>query len=77
MDIETMKYNNTQIPIAITIYLPEGGGISKLFILNNLFLAKQGGMNEAVENLWEDVFTYLINNYKGVIFVHNLGSASP
>jgi hypothetical protein len=33
MDIETMKYNNTQIPVAITFYLP--GGISKLFLLNN------------------------------------------
>lgn len=66
-----MEYNHTQIPVAISLYLSMLG--SKIFLLTpNL-----NNMEESMNKLWNDVFTYLIHNFKGVIFVYNLGSASP
>jgi DNA polymerase type B, organellar and viral len=68
MDIETMEYNNNQIPVAISIYLPIIG--SKLFLLN----PNIDNMVESINTLWKEIFDYLLNNFKGIIFVHNLGS---
>jgi len=62
-----MEYNSTQIPVAISICLPIFG--YKIFLLNPNI-----NIDEAINILWKDVFTYLIQNFNGVIFVHNLGS---
>lgn len=67
MDIETMEYNSQQIPVAISIYLSMFG--PKLFLINPKI-----PVEEAVKILWKDVFEYLTKHFKGVIFVHNLGS---
>ena len=77
MDIETMEYNNTQIPVAISICLPQSGGSkSKIFLLRLDSTNAKADIDLAINNLWKDVFTYLIHNlcFAGVIFVHNLGS---
>lgn len=70
MDIETMKKEGPigEIPVAITICLP--GSISKIFLLNPNISASP---EEAIIKLWKESFKFLINNYKGVVFMHNLG----
>jgi uncharacterized protein YprB with RNaseH-like and TPR domain len=67
MDIETINLNNNQIPIVITSYIPGVG--SKLFIIKNI-----DNLENSINNLWKEYFDYIINNFNGVIFVHNLGA---
>jgi len=67
MDIETMEFNNNQIPVAISIYLPNK--TSKIFLLDSI-----DNIELSIDKLFKDLFDYLLNNFKGVIFVHNLGS---
>jgi hypothetical protein len=59
---------NNKYLLAISIYLP--------IIGPNIFLLKPRANNieKGIDNLWKDVFTYLIKHFNGVIFVHNLGS---
>src|ERR1700676_2411214 len=68
MDIETINYSNKQIPIAISLFISGIG--SKFFIINSNALNMETSINE----LWKQLFDYLINHYSGVIFVHNLGN---
>jgi hypothetical protein len=78
MDIETIEYGRTplktgQIPGAISLCLPSPYGFRgdpKIFLLK----PDINNMERAINILFKDVFTYLINNWQGVIFVHNLGS---
>jgi hypothetical protein len=47
MDLETINFNNTQIPIAISTC---GQGISKLFIIDHILLQKD--VDKALNKLW-------------------------
>ena len=80
MDIETVKLNSIQIPIAITScgynnYKFE----SKLFLIDDILLQKNQDL--ALKQLWLKYFTYLENLIKTssynmdklTIFAHNLG----
>jgi hypothetical protein len=67
MDIETMEFNNNQIPVAISIYLPNK--TSKIFLLDSI-----DNIELSIDKLFKDVFDYLLSQFKGIIFVHNLGS---
>jgi DNA polymerase type B, organellar and viral len=67
MDIETMNYNSKQIPVAISIFIPNVG--VKIFIIDYTI-----DLDLAIDKLWKQFFDYLINTYKGVIFIHNLGN---
>jgi hypothetical protein len=67
MDIETMEFNSKQIPVAISIYIP--GKNCKIFILDSTI-----NIELAINKLWIELFDYITQNFKGVIFVHNLGS---
>lgn len=72
MDIETITFNNKQIPICIST--------SYNFNSNKLFLIEynllQTDMVKAVNNLWKNYFDFITKNtsYFENIFVHNLGS---
>jgi hypothetical protein len=73
MDLETIKLNNIQVPIAISCCGEYG---SKLFLIDDLLLLRN--IEEALNKLWSQYFTYLesfitdeINNL--TIFAHNLG----
>lgn len=77
MDIETIKFNNIQIPIAISFaYINNiGFEISKLILIDHNLL--QRNENLAIKNLFENLFKELINvsvTTKYIIFMHNLGS---
>jgi hypothetical protein len=65
MDIETVKFNNNQIPIAI--YIPNKD--CKIFILDSTI-----NIELSVNKLFHNFFDYLTQNFNGVIFMHNLGS---
>lgn len=74
MDIETIKHNGFQTPIAISSCGPTG---SNLFLIDHkLFLINS---DQAVNQLWSQYFNYLINEIiqlnldKVTIFAHNLG----
>lgn len=67
MDIETMNYNNKQIPVAISLYIPSIG--IKIFIIDSTI-----DLDLAIDKLWNELFNYLIKTYSGVIFIHNLGN---
>lgn len=67
MDIETMKLNDKQIPVVISICLPDKH--NKNFILNSSI-----NIDQAIIDLWNNFFDYISHKFKGVIFVHNLGS---
>jgi hypothetical protein len=68
MDVETMNYNRKQIPVAISIFIPNIG--VKLFLID----INIQNIDLAIDKLWKQFFDYLINTYTGVIFVHNLGN---
>jgi hypothetical protein len=83
MDIETIEYNNKQIPIAISLV---SDNIKKLFLINTPLnfdninhscdVVSINNIDNSVINLWNDFFVYLIENkylFK-TIFIHNLGS---
>lgn len=72
MDIETMNWNNKQIPIAISTTYHTGtyekiqGITTKLFLLDyNLFKIDS---NKAIFNLWKSYFDFIVgreeNSYK-------------
>ena len=74
MDIETIKHNGYQTPIAISSCGPKG---SKLFLVDHLLLKTDSDL--AVKQLWFKYFDYLISEVvtigldKITIFAHNLG----
>jgi DNA polymerase type B, organellar and viral len=73
MDIETVVFNNKQVPIAISIVSEDD---RQLFILRKPDTLDIVSVNKAVEELWTDFFAYIITNnhlFKA-IFLHNLGS---
>lgn len=73
MDIETVRFNDKQVPIAISIVSEED---KQLFILRKPDTLDIVSVNKAVEELWSDFFAYVLNNnhlFK-TIFLHNLGS---
>lgn len=68
LDIETMELNQNQIPVLITTHqLNE----SKYFLIDQDSLKINS--NNAVNNLWKEVFSYLNLQDIKYIFVHNLG----
>jgi hypothetical protein len=74
MDIETIKFYNTQVPIAISsCYAKE----SKVFVVDHVLL--QSNTELALKQLWNKYFNYLETIYnklevdKLTIFAHNLG----
>jgi hypothetical protein len=78
MDIETIKYNNIQTPIAISSCgVNNSKQESKLFLIDHVLL--NSNVDLAVKQLWNKYFNYLeslnidqsIN--KLTIFAHNLG----
>lgn len=73
LDIETITFNNIQIPILITLHNKIN---SKIFLIDNILFKLNP--TQAIDNLWRELFNYLLNNIKNVdyrtIFVHNLGS---
>jgi len=76
MDLETLKLNNVQVPIAISSCGPNKGKIeSKLFINDHTLLTNN--IDLAVKELWNKYFNYLENlelsSAKLTIFAHNLG----
>jgi hypothetical protein len=78
MDIETINFNNTQIPVAISSCGFNKGKIDKkLFLIDNYLLQKNSEI--ALKDLWSKYFTYLesltnsITGKKLTIFTHNLG----
>jgi hypothetical protein len=75
MDLETINFNNTQIPVAISSC---GQGIKKLFLIDHILL--QRDVNKALGNLWSQYFKHLeslipsnLPYGKITIFAHNLG----
>ena len=77
MDIETIKINNIQVPIAISSCGMVNHKIeAKLFIIDHNLLKQD--LELAVKGLWSKYFTYLENlELEGIskltIFAHNLG----
>ena len=72
MDIETMNWNDKQIPIAIsTAYAMNK---SKIFLINKDLLLND--LDKAINDLWKEYLDFIIINkeYFENIFVHNLGS---
>ncbi len=74
MDIETIKFNDIQVPIAIsTCHAKE----SKVFVIDHILLNKN--IDLALKQLWKQYFKYLEKVYKKLeqdkltIFAHNLG----
>lgn len=75
MDIETIDFKGTQIPIAISLAYYDSNKVkTKLFLIKpSLFKSNH---EKAIDLLWKEYFdfisenSYLFNN----IFVHNLGS---
>lgn len=78
MDLETINFNNVQIPITISSCGPKNSGIldSKLFIIDYNLLKTNSEL--AIKQLWNQYFTYLenldLNINKLTIFAHNLGN---
>jgi hypothetical protein len=80
MDIETINFNNIQVPIAISSCGPDKNGNieSKLFLIDHVLL--QNNTELALKQLWNKYFTYLENldvniiGEKLTIFAHNLGN---
>src|SRR5882757_1728928 len=74
MDLETIKYNNVQVPIAISC---TSANESKLFIIDHGLL--KTSIDLALKQLWSGYFNYLeqlsstLNLDKLTIFAHNLG----
>lgn len=75
MDIETINFNNIQVPIAIS---SSGYNSSKIFLIDHTLL--QQNVEAALYKLWAQYFTYLETlipshlPYKQItIFAHNLG----
>jgi DNA polymerase type B, organellar and viral len=70
MDIETMEFNNKEIPICISI---KTKNFNKIFLIDSSKLLNN--LNRALEDLWDNFFDFILNNCnKEVIFVHNLGN---
>jgi len=77
MDIETIKYNNIQTPIAITSCGVNNGKLeSKLFLIDPVLIKSDYEL--AVKSLWSKYFNYLesikCDLNKLTIFAHNLGN---
>lgn len=80
MDIETMKINNVQIPVAISSSGEVNGLLeNKIFIIDSTLL--KSNIEQALKQLWNQYFKYLENVLqkdvtlnKLTIFAHNLGS---
>lgn len=72
MDIETMNYNDKQIPISISTAYHINK--SKLFLINKDVLLIDS--EKAINDLWKEYLDFIIKNhdYFENIFVHNLGS---
>jgi len=78
MDLETINFNNIQVPIAISSCGVNKGKLeSKLFLIDHLILTSD--LELAVKTLWNQYFNYLEkldidhNINKLTIFAHNLG----
>jgi hypothetical protein len=78
MDIETIKYNNVQTPIAISSCgVNNSKQESKLFLIDHVLL--NSNVDLAVKQLWNKYFNYLesLNIDQSInklsIFAHNLG----
>jgi hypothetical protein len=74
MDIETIEYKGNQIPIAVSLAYQDSYNqvMGKLFLINyELLLINK---DKALDNLWNEVFNFIIINQFKYIFVHNLGS---
>lgn len=57
MDIETMKFNDKQIPIAISLVSEE---VKQLFIIKLPHQLDVISFNKAVDELWSDFFAYIL-----------------
>jgi hypothetical protein len=76
LDIETVEYNNIQIPIAIT--LAYDFNKTKLFLINHKLISDiQINLDKAVSLLWKQCFDFILKNknssYFKTIYSHNLG----
>lgn len=70
MNIETLGFNDEEIPISISIKTENN---LKLFIIDHTLLKID--VERGIKELWNNFFEFiLINCNKHVIFVHNLGS---
>lgn len=72
MDVETINFNDKQIPIAISIAYNETE--SKLFLIDYILFTNEP--YTAIDNLWKDYIDFITSNPElfKTIFVHNLGS---
>jgi hypothetical protein len=75
MDLETINFNDTQIPVAISSC---GQGTHKIFVIDHILL--QNDVDKALDSLWSQYFKYLetlipshLPYGKITIFAHNLG----
>lgn len=75
IDLETIKFNNTQLPISISFsYFLKGEIITIFELIDYNLLIKDS--NVALKSLWLNFMNRLneLNLHKCVIFSHNLGS---
>jgi hypothetical protein len=77
MDLETIKVNNIQVPIAISSCGVNTGKVErKLFLIDPTLL--KSNLELAVKDLWNKYFSYLekleLDISKLTIFAHNLGN---
>ena len=73
MDIESMEFKNKQIPVSISLANEDD---KELFMIKCPKIMNTNSLNLAVDELWVNLFTYLIKNSHNynTIFMHNLGS---
>lgn len=71
MDIETINYNDIQIPVAISF---SSDHLNKLFLIKLPQIINNININKSVDVLWLEFFTFINRNPFATIFVHNLGS---
>jgi hypothetical protein len=72
LDVETMEFENKQIPVLIT--LANKNNVNKIFIINQNLI--KTNILLAINDLWNECFNYILDNkyiYQN-LFVHNLGA---
>jgi hypothetical protein len=84
MDLETIEFNGKQVPVAVSIVIPDvnliGGVVEKFFIIRNesntlgVNNINSEQMEALIKNMFTEVFDYLIKNFnirreKGVLFL--------
>jgi len=72
LDIETIKFNDIQVPILITLH---NNLIKKHFLVDKILF--KNNPNLAINKLWKDLFDFFKDNAHIIdyqtIFIHNLG----